>query len=163
VFAPLPIPRPAPPTELTWHPTYPDWLQRKPGVRAAQVRLGTSFIGVPFLDLRWRSSYPDRLDRRQLPSADQRFFSGPDFGFLVVPMTGGWRSLYPSRLTRLLPVPTGARVWVVDPTTLINAAHCLEWTAEALTTPLLTAEAAVSPSFTEEALTYPQLIEEDLC
>jgi hypothetical protein len=163
VFDANPIPRPAPPTELTWHPTYPDVTRAKTSVRPSQIRLGTSFIGVPFLDLRWKAVYPNRLNRLQLPTADQRFAAAPDWSFLAVPTTGGWRPTYPDRLNRLLPVRTGARLWVVDPHTLITATGCIEWTEETIVSPLLTTEAVVSPMMIEETLVSPTLTEEDLC
>jgi hypothetical protein len=159
-----PIINPAPPTELTWHPHYPDRVDRRVWLRVANQPTRTSFIGNPVADLRWLATYPARIFRPRLPVA--LYPATPVYpisALLEVGKLGGWRPIYPSWLDRKLPTRTGTSIWLVDPTTLLNAAHCLEWTSETSTLPAFSDEVRLSPDLASETATLPAMAEENLC
>lgn len=156
-----PIPRPAPPTELTWHPTYSDGQRRRRDPRWLRAGAVSPVLHTLFFAAEaWKPVYPDRILRSRRPIPPPPFQIG---AIAAIPTTGGWRPTFPDRIVRRPPTRTGLMAWVVDPTTLINAAPCVEWTDERLTAPQLTLETLTAPQLVPEALTNPGFAEEDLC
>lgn len=154
-----PIVNPPPPVPLVWQGSYPTQMGRSILPRAATPSYTS---GYPFLgtELRAWPVYSNPLPRPRLRQYVQTFEIS---GVIDVPKRGGWRPVYPSWLDRKLPTRTGTSVWIVDPTTLLNAAHCVEWTAETCTLPAFTEEVRLSPDFASETATLPAMTEEDLC
>jgi len=156
-----PIVNPPLPTEMPPMPTFPAQVPSRTTLKAAHRQVTPIMPLRPQSDLYWRGRYPDRFPARRL--AEQ-----PDNGFeissvLDVPITRGWRPRYPDLLRRKKPAPAGQGLWNVDPTTLINAAFCLELGSETFVTPSFTGETGVSSTLSEETFTVPTLAEEDLC
>ena len=142
-----PLPNALPPTELTWHPHYPDriiWRLRQPTLQPSVVWP----VGPPFKDLRWKAVYPDRIVRRTFLAAEQSAWFGPNSAFLDIPKTGQWRPTYPARIWRKPPLVGGQSVWIVDATTLLRAANCVEWAENSL----------IRPEFLGEVLQRPQMV-----
>jgi hypothetical protein len=156
----LPIPNPPPPVDSTWQPKYPNQLTRRtllPSLRQFYAS-GTPFLGT---QLQARAFFPNQvLARRRLIPSGSTFEIG---GVLNVPKVGGWRPTYPNQLRRAPRANVGISVWLVDPTTLMTAAPCIEWTDETLTPPMFSDETLINPTLSDETFTSPTLSEEDLC
>ena len=155
-----PIGNPAPPTPTVWLPTFPAQvtIRKLPAADRQFYASGSPFLGTA---LRAHAIFPAVLPRRRRQTAQTQTFEIG--GVLDVPKIGGWRTRFPDYLVRRRRLTGGGGVWVVDPTTLINAAPCIELTAETLTPPALTTETVVSPVMIEETFVSPTLSEEDLC
>jgi len=156
-----PIVNPPLPTAMPPMPTFPAQVPSRTTLKPAHRQVTPIMPLRPQSDLYWRGRYPDRFPARRL--AEQ-----PDNGFeissvLDVPITRGWRPRYPDVLRRKLPTPPGQGLWNVDPTTLINAAFCLELGSETFTLPSFSDETSVSSTLSAETFTVPTLAEEDLC
>ncbi len=157
-----PIPIPAPPNQLSWHPTYPDYL---PPLRRRAY--ATSFTArwpmVPPITMAWLPSYPTILPHRRLAVADMPSGSWNQGALLEIPKSGGWRPTYPAYLRpkpRLVP---GAGVWIVDPTTLLNAAPCVNWADTAVTTPALVQTVTTNPVLSGGVVVRARFTDEAMC
>ena len=133
-----PIPNPLPPTELTWHPTYPDWLAKPKRLLAQQSYFHLD--GLLFFDMRWSPTYPSRIVRKTYHPAYQRAHFAPDPAILRVPVTGGWRPTFPSYIWRKPPLVGGQSIWRVDPLTLLTSATCVEWDETSVVRPTIDTE-----------------------
>ncbi len=142
----LPIPNAGPPTELTWHPHYPDTTHRQ---RTVPMQAFTAqWPMVPIADLRWLPRYPNQLRIRRLSVSEMPSF----FGILgtqeAIATTKAWTATYPDRLLRARQPSLGYSAWVVDPLTLLKAAPCVEWALETFVRPQFTLEALTRPTMT---------------
>lgn len=155
-----PIPNPLPPTELTWHPTYPDRLfaQRLPTAAVPSVFSGFAFLGT---DLRARAIHPDWFPRKPwlIPSGSPFQISS----ILDIPIRGSWRPRYPDRLWRTPQTATGFFAFVTPPSVILDANSCLIWVDDNVINPDFIIETVQQPALTDEALVNPDLISEDLC
>lgn len=154
-----PIVNPPPPTAYAAHVTFPGQAPRRTLPTAERLFYVT---GSPFLGTSLRNfvTAPARLLRPTRAQGFQTFEIG---GVLDVPKIGGWRPRHPDGLRLRQRPALGQSVWIVDPTTLLNAAPCVELGDETLTNPILADEIFTSPAFASETLTQPTLGSEDLC
>lgn len=155
-----PIVNPAPPTELTWLPSYPDRLVRRltPPSRMPAVFRDPQ---VPVPDLRWLPNYPARLPRLRLYPSRQPAVFAPSPAILRVAVTGQWRPTYPTLLRRALRRPQSLLVVPIAPATLLAAAPCVEWTEETLTRPQLTGQTCARALAVETIVPYGAFVLED--
>lgn len=154
-----PIPTPAPPTELTWQPqTATAPLRHR--ARRFQPIAECALTDAQRLGLSWLPILP--ISPARSPVRPSVYAIPFDFTPATIPLLTAWQTVAPlvqHHRTRL----RQASVWLVDPTTLLNAAPCVELGDETLTHPILAEETLTSPSFGREALINPTLGSEDLC
>lgn len=160
-----PISNPLPPTELTWQGVYPSRLA--PRTLPATAR-AVIVAPVPSNLLQrptsWQGTFPAFVRPHQGPAVREQLVSPfSSSAILSIPVQQGWRPTYPPQIARRSLTRTGQQWWLVDPSTLLNAGGCIEWTSETLLQPPLDSEIVVSPAMSEETVTVPELTAEDLC
>lgn len=157
-----PIPRPAPPTDLTWYVPITAW-QRQPLWRPAGASVLPPPLVCPGVIVRWYPSYPTQV----LPRSTHALRPSEVHPLSVqqaIASVVHWQGIYPAQLhTRARRPLGGATLVFAQPTVPTIPSTCIEWTDETLTAPQLTAEAALSPNLAVETLASPSLAEEDLC
>lgn len=158
----VPIPNLPPPTELTWHPLYPDWLAPKKGLRPHLHQPYVRWEGPPVADLRWLGLYPAWIARRTFLTALQRFYQAPSPEILRIPITGQWRPIFPVYIWRKPPLNGGLTVWRVDPTIIIASATCIEWDEGDLGRSLLDDEGVGRSTMTCDLQPQVGCVQEDL-
>ena len=141
---PNPIPNDLPPTDWPLPAVYPDRTYR--AARLPMYPFLAQWPMLPVADLRWEPRYPSIL-RRPKRYVGALQFTAQNLGAQQdIPKFASWRPTYQNRLHRAARIARGESRWVVDPTTLLKAASCVEWEDEATIRSQLTAEAATRPT-----------------
>lgn len=163
-----PIPRPAPPTELTWQGSAPVWIAPLDTVRQtpAALRAPAFVIGQPAVsDLRWLPSMPAWIAARPRNRAVWPHRDAREVGALLdLPKIGGWRPIAPASIPRMRVLrPLGGYVSPPAPLTLLDGAFCVELTSETLINPAMIEEFLLPPRLLDEILIRPMLTDEEIC
>jgi hypothetical protein len=160
----IPIPIPPPPTELTWHPTYPDRMRIR---RRQTPDLQQSFalwLGPDGVDVRWLPHFPDTLKRSKLSVTQRQFYADPNYGEQAnIPIRGGWRPSFPAFIQRKRRVPEGGEVYVTPPLVILDGVGCIQFVDESLLTSTLIDDSTLSSTLIDESLTISTLSAEDVC
>lgn len=162
-FDPLPIPRPAPPTELTWLPNQTALIVRR---RMRGIAGLVSPVVHPLLlsPIAWSPVY---LGARRAARRGGVRYAGevapPTSTFPAIAAQQAWKISYPRPPARLRQARAEQSVWVVNPTTLIDVQPCLTWEDGDLISPTFSDQFLLSPGFADEALFAPTFGSEGIC
>lgn len=158
----LPIPRPLPPTELIWLPNQTALTTRR------KLR-GLTGLGSPVIHplllspLMWTPIYLGVQRRKRLGAIR---YAGevapPTSTFPAIAAQQAWLPQYPV-LIRGRSARADQAVWVVDPTTILDAQPCLTWQDGDVISPEFAEQILLSPGFADETLIAPTFGSEGIC
>lgn len=162
-----PIPRPTPPTDLTWRPCYPDRPRRQVLPLACLTGAVLPLAGLTlYAPLVWLPIYPSRITHKVLPTALQTATAPFQISaILQIAKTIPWRPQFPDRLPRRFPNRTiASAVELIDPYVIGKLPIiCIELHDETLILSGLDTEVLLDAALAEETCVSPILAEETLC
>ena len=160
-----PIPRPAPPTELTWLPRYPDWIAPPRSLDVSAQQAVARWWGLPLFDFRWWPILPDWLEEADLDTALQQTMAPlTPSTYPAIAVRQAWEPQIPALFFAPPPLTQGTPHQLVIPlAALVDSTVCVQWGSEAVTVPDFLTETTTAPDFLAEALTRPALTTEGIC